>query len=176
VENSEPDPDLPDLNFQNCHNWNSNVHDIEHFYLQQRFANSCFLFTCNSWKFSRLNFSQLKITHMESNSGPESNTAVGDIVCVVVDSGSAHGVNLVADASGFGAIVESWDRASGGKFGVVQKHGGVHLGNYLFAINDNQMSSVPFAEVLSVLNDRNILKKYLKFMSSSEYHRRKYVL
>ena len=110
---------------------------------------------------------------MHEINGNHFNTAVGDIVSVTVDSSNSYGVNFVPDASGFGAIIGSWNRAYGGNFGVVQKHGGVHVGDYLFAVNDNLVGSVAHLEVLSILNDRNILKKSLVFMSQNEYSRRK---
>ena len=113
---------------------------------------------------------------MQNNSSNQHfNTAVGDIVSVSLDSSNCHsiGVNFLPDVKGLGAVVGSWDRAYGANFGVVQKHGGVHVGDCLFAVNDNLVGSLAHLEVLSILNDRNIMKTSLVFMSQKEYSRRK---
>ena len=110
---------------------------------------------------------------MHEISGHHSNTAVGDIVVVTVDSSHSYGVNFVPAGLGFGANIGSWDRANGGNFGDVQKHGGVHVGDCLFAVNNNLVGSIAHLEVLSILNDRNTLKKSLVFMSQNEYSRRR---
>jgi hypothetical protein len=43
----------------------------------------------------------------------------------------------------------------------------------LFAINDTPLEVTPFAEVMLLVRDRNILKKAFKFMNSREYYRRR---
>ena len=43
-------------------------------------------------------------------------------------------------------------------------------------VNDFSLELVPYAEALTIVNDRNILKKCLKFMNSNEYQRRRYAL
>ena len=105
--------------------------------------------------------------------GPNADTSVGDIVSVAVGGEGSYGVTFLPDSSGFGAVIGCWVRASGGKIGVIQKHGGVHLGDVLVAVNDTHLDSVPYNEVLYIINDRNILKKDFKFMSTNECRRRK---
>jgi len=110
-------------------------------------------------------------TTMET--GPDVNTAVGDTVIIQVASEGPYGVVFEADRNGSAAVIKSWERLPGGKFGVIQKHGGVHVGDVLFAVNETQLDYVPHAEVMFIVNDRNILRKVFKFMSSAEYYRRK---
>ena len=62
-----------------------------------------------------------------------------------------------------------------GKFGLIQKHGGVHYGDVLCAINDQPLEHIRHNEALKMLNNRNTLTKVLKFVNSKEYYRKKYV-
>ena len=105
--------------------------------------------------------------------GPVKDTAVGDIVVINVDSEGPYGVNLEADEDGCAAVIKGFEKLPNGKFGPLQKHGGVHFGDVLFAINDIQLEIVTFQEVMSIIRDRNLLKKALKFMSATEYYHRK---
>ena len=50
---------------------------------------------------------------MHEISGHHSNTAVGDIVVVTVDSSHSYGVNFVPDGLGFGANIGSWTELTG---------------------------------------------------------------
>ena len=79
------------------------------------------------------------------------------------------------DKDGNAAVIRQWDRLPNGKFGPVQKHGGIHYGDVLFAINDTKLESLTHADALVLIRDRNILKKIFKFMNSNEYYRKKYV-
>lgn len=47
------------------------------------------------------------------------------------------------------------------------------MGDVLYAVNETHLDYVPHAEVMFIVNDRNILRKVFKFMSSAEYYRRK---
>lgn len=53
------------------------------------------------------------------------------------------------------------------------QHGGVHLGDVLIAINDTKVSDIAYSEVTSLLGNRNILQKSLKFQKYDEYLRQK---
>ena len=105
--------------------------------------------------------------------GPVKDTAVGDIVVINVDSEGPYGVHLEGDEDGCAAVIKGFEKLPNGKFGPLQKHGGVHFGDVLYAINDIQLEVVPFQEVMGIIRDRNLLKKALKFMSSTEYYHRK---
>ena len=107
------------------------------------------------------------------HTGPELNTAVDDSVAISVPSEGPYGVIFEPDKTGSAAVIKSWERLHGGKFGAIQKHGGVHVGDVLYAVNDTHLDYVPHAEVMFIVNDRNILRKVFKFMSSAEYYRRK---
>jgi hypothetical protein len=67
--------------------------------------------------------------------GPSTDTAAGDIVVISVPPDGPYGVNFVADTDGFAAVIHSFDRLPNGKFGPLQKHGGLHYGDVLFEIN-----------------------------------------
>ena len=70
-------------------------------------------------------------------------------------------------------MVKAWERLPNGKFGPLQKHGGIHYGDVLFAINDIALDIIPFSEVMQIVKDRNLLKKSFKFVSGAEHYRRK---
>ena len=101
--------------------------------------------------------------------GPELDTAVGDTVIVTVPSDGPYGVILQADSEGNAAVVKAWERLPNGKFGLLQKHGGIHYGDVLYGVNDILLDTIPHNEALNIILDRNILKKSFKFISSNEY-------
>jgi hypothetical protein len=107
---------------------------------------------------------------MESSGG---DTLAGDTVTIQVPADGPYGVNLRPDESGNAAVVHSFDKLPNGKFGPIQKHGGVHYGDILFEINDTNLSSVSHAEALQMLSSRNTLKKILKFQNPKVYYRKK---
>ncbi len=103
------------------------------------------------------------------STGPELDTAVGDTVVVTVPSDGPYGVILEADADGNAAVVKAWERLPNGKFGLLQKHGGIHYGDILYGVNDILLDTIPHNEALNIILDRNILKKTFKFISLNEY-------
>jgi hypothetical protein len=105
--------------------------------------------------------------------GPTTDTAVGDIVVVNVNPDGPYGIDFMPDDDGCAAIVYSWERLPNGKFGPLQKHGGIHVGDVLFAVNDTPLDVMPHKEALAMINNRNLLKKQFKFMSMNEYNRKK---
>ena len=105
--------------------------------------------------------------------GPPKDTSCGDIVTIHVESEGPYGVSLEADEDGCAAVIKGFEKLPSGKFGPLQKHGGVHFGDVLFAINDIQLDVLPFAEVMGIIRDRNLLKKAFKFMNSGDYYHRK---
>lgn len=105
--------------------------------------------------------------------GPTSDTMAGDIVSITVPPDGPYGVNLTSDSDGHAAVVVSFDPLPNGRFGPIQKHGGVHAGDVLFEINDNSVMNTNFEDVKRMISDRNTLKKVLKFVNSKEYYRRK---
>jgi hypothetical protein len=97
----------------------------------------------------------------------------GDIVTIQVPPDGPYGVLFESDRDGHAAVIKAWDRLPNGKFGPLQKHGGLHYGDVLFAINDTDVDSLPHADVVALVRDRNILKKVFKFKNSNEYYRAK---
>jgi hypothetical protein len=100
-------------------------------------------------------------------------TAAGDIVSILVQPDGPYGVNLTADEGGNAAVVRSFDRLPNGKFGPIQKHGGVHSGDVLFQINDTVLSHLSHADTVRMLSNPNTLKKVLRFQNKREYYRQK---
>lgn len=111
---------------------------------------------------------------MSSASGPDADTAAGDIVQLLISNPDTPlGVTFEADIDGKAAVIKSFDRLPNGKFGPFQKHGGIHQGDVLISLNEIVLESIPHTDVLSMMKDRNILKKSLKFMNSKEYYRKR---
>jgi hypothetical protein len=105
--------------------------------------------------------------------GLQSDTAAGDIVSIVVNPDPPYGISFEADVEGNAAVIKSFEKLPNGKFGPLQKHGGLHIGDVLFAINDIHLDSISHADTISMVRDRNILKKTFKFMNSREYYRKR---
>eukprot|EP01038_Epipyxis_sp_PR26KG_P016769 gene16769-22948_t len=117
--------------------------------------------------------SVLKGNSNQSTIGSIQDTGSGDIVIISVTPDPPYGVNFVADNDGCAAVIESFDRLPNGKFGPLQKHGGLHYGDVLFEINDTPLENTLFNDVLKIINDRNLLKKTFKFINQREYYRKK---
>lgn len=105
--------------------------------------------------------------------GPAADTAAGEVVLINLPSDGPYGVNFAADEDGNALVVKVFDRLPNGKFGPIQKHGGVHYGDVLFEINDTSLMNVPFADALRMVEGKNLLRKGVKFMNSREYYRKK---
>lgn len=105
--------------------------------------------------------------------GPDKDTAVGDVVVIKVGNKGPYGMELGPDRTGQGLVVISWQRLPDGKFSSVQKHGGVHIGDAIAYFNDTFLGSVAHKDAQALLDDQRTLKKELKFMGSSEYYRKK---
>ena len=109
----------------------------------------------------------------EFTRGPTLDTASGDIVAISVPPDGPYGVNFTADADGNAAVIHSFDRMPNGKFGPLQKHGGLHYGDVLFEINDVPLVNLNFNETIRMVSDKNMLKKNFKFINSKLYYRKK---
>jgi hypothetical protein len=105
--------------------------------------------------------------------GPNADTRAGEMVSLIVSPDGPYGVTFVADVDGCGAVVETFERLPNGKFGPIQRHGGIQIGDVLFEINDTSLMNCKFSDVMRLVLDRNILKKEFKFFNSREYYRRK---
>ncbi len=108
---------------------------------------------------------------MESSVGLD--TQAGDTIVLQVPADGPYGVSLGPDETGNAAVVRGFDKLPNGKFGPIQKHGGIHYGDILTEINDIPLASVPHAEALQMLANKNTLKKILKFQSPKVYYRKK---
>ncbi len=104
-------------------------------------------------------------------SGVSKDTAAGDIVSIIVPVDGPYGIILEPDRDGHAAVIKAFERMPDGKFGIIQKHGGVHYGDVLFQINDVQLDVVSTKDVMGMVRDRNLLKKSFKFCNATEYYR-----
>eukprot|EP01035_Chromulina_nebulosa_P016969 gene16969-22465_t len=109
----------------------------------------------------------------ENTVGPLVDTAAGDIVSISVSPDGPYGVYFESDKNGNAAVISSFERLPNGNYGVLQKHGGLHLGDVLFAVNDTYLESLPHKDVINLIKDRNVLKKTFRFMNNKEYYRKK---
>ena len=105
--------------------------------------------------------------------GPTADTQAGDIVTIAVNPDGPYGVVFSPDNDGQAAVVRGFEKLPNGKFGVVQRNGGVHVGDVLFEVNDTSLMNRTFEESVKIISDRNILKKEFKFINSRDYYRRK---
>jgi hypothetical protein len=98
-------------------------------------------------------------------------------VSVTVPGSGPYGITIESDRFGHAAVLKSWVRLPTGKFGAVQKHGGVSLGDVLVAVNDVSVVNAPFADVKAMLgksgSGSGTAVKVLKFQSSAEYYGKK---
>ncbi len=56
-------------------------------------------------------------------------------------------VFLTTDTDGCAAVVSGWEKLPDGKFGPVQKHGGVRIGDVLFMMNGRPLDKTPHRDV-----------------------------
>ena len=105
--------------------------------------------------------------------GPDVDTKTGDIVSIEVPNVGPYGITLGPDKSGQGAIIISWSKLPDGRFGTVQRHGGVHIGDAILMVNNSSLAHISHHDASRIITDGNILRKNLTFCSSREYYRLK---
>lgn len=105
--------------------------------------------------------------------GPSADTQAGDIVCISVPPDGPYGVSFVPDSDGCAAVVQGFEKLPSGRFGPVQRDGGVHIGDVLCEINDVSLMNRRFDESIKMIADRNTLRKEFKFMNPRDYYRKK---
>ena len=69
-------------------------------------------------------------------SGPSKSTDHDPVVSIKVPTRGPYGVLLEDDGAGCSAVVKAFERLPSGKFGPIQKHGGVRVGDVLVGINE----------------------------------------
>lgn len=89
-----------------------------------------------------------------------------------VSATGPYGVSVEPDKFGHAAVVKNWVRLPNGKFGQIQKHGGINLGDVLVAINDINITNTPHEETKEILS-KSMPTKVLKFVSSAKYYSEK---
>lgn len=108
----------------------------------------------------------------EGGFGPAKDTAVGEIVTILLSGSDPDGLKLKADRDGYAAVIVDFERVKG-KFSTIQRHGGVHPTDVLYQINESNLENMPFDDVVAMLRNRNLLRKQLKFINNNEYYARK---
>ena len=92
-------------------------------------------------------------------------TALGDEVTVDVGQQGPYGALLRAGPGGNAAVLIAWERLPSGKFGPIQKSGGVRLGDILIRLNSVELHQRRFEDVMTMLRNPGILNKRLTFVS-----------
>ncbi len=105
--------------------------------------------------------------------GPDVDTKTGDIVSIEVPNVGPYGITLGPDKSGQGALIVSWSKLPDGRYGTVQRHGGVHIGDAILMVNNSSLAHISHRDASRIIQDGNILRKHLTFCSSREYYRLK---
>eukprot|EP01041_Mallomonas_annulata_P003063 gene3063-6005_t len=100
-------------------------------------------------------------------------TRAGDVLVENLCGMGSLGVTYDADKDGACALIIGWERLPNGKFGHVQKHGGVHIGDALYSINEIIVNRIPHSEVMAILRNNKININSLKFINIQEHYRRK---
>jgi len=67
-------------------------------------------------------------------------------------------------------VIKRWERMPDGKFGPVQTHGGVRLGDAVLRMNDTDLSTLSFGAAKAIIGETNLLRKSLTFGSPAKYH------
>lgn len=107
------------------------------------------------------------------STGIRQDTLAGDSVHILVPSEGPYGVVFTCDNEGHAAVVREFIRLPDGRFGPIQKHGGIHVGDVLYEINDNSLMNLPHQDVIKMIQDTNMLKKNFKFLNNKEYYHQK---
>lgn len=98
---------------------------------------------------------------------------VDHALVVNINENSQHtGVVWAPDNDGQAAVVRDYVRLPNGKFGPVQKHGGIVIGDVLYSINNTLVSMVKHHEVITILQSKAQFMT-LTFLHHDEHYRRK---
>ncbi|GMH57784.1 hypothetical protein TrRE_jg6986, partial [Triparma retinervis] len=76
---------------------------------------------------------------------------------------------LRAGPDGCAAMIVAWERLPNGKFGPIQRDGGVRLGDILLRLNTVDLHQRKFEDVMTMLRNPGILNKRLTFVSKEKY-------
>ena len=100
--------------------------------------------------------------------GPKKSTQHDGRVAVEVDPSGPYGIQVEAGPDGQSAVIKAWEKV-GGKFGIVQRHGGVRIGDMVVRVNELDCVMLRFNNVMAAVNDGNKLKKSITFASPATY-------
>ena len=96
-------------------------------------------------------------------------TALGEEVTVDVGATGPYGALLSAGPNGNTAVLVAWERLPNGKFGPIQKDGGVRLGDIMIRLNQVDLHNRRFNDVMTMLRNPGILRKRITFVSKDKY-------
>lgn len=109
---------------------------------------------------------------MTTVGGPPSDTLAGDIVTIIIPSDGYYCARFIPDKDGCAAVLDSFTRKNG-IVGPLEKHRGVHKGDVLLEVNETSTMMLSHADTIKLIEDKNTLRRVLKFINSREYYRRK---
>ena len=84
---------------------------------------------------------------MAALTGPRQSTQHDGVVQIEVDVTGPYGIHLGECPGGCSAQITSWERLPNGKFGIIQRHGGVKIGDLVVRVNDVDCSILLFCRL-----------------------------
>ncbi len=78
--------------------------------------------------------------------GPKSSTQHDGTVSIEVNPDGPYGIVTAAGPNGRCAVIKEWSRMPDGKFGALQIHGGIRLGDFIVRVNDIDCTGLTFAQ------------------------------
>lgn len=106
---------------------------------------------------------------MAALTGPRQSTQHDGVVQIEVDVTGPYGIHLGECPGGCSAQITSWERLPNGKFGIIQRHGGVKIGDLVVRVNDVDCSITPFLQTITAVQDNNVIRKVITFASPLAY-------
>ena len=84
------------------------------------------------------------------SAGPRKSTDHDRVVSVAVPTVGPYGVTMEDDGNGKAAVIRAWEKLPDGKFGAIQRHGGVRVGDVLVGVNETPTAELPFPQVMEL--------------------------
>ena len=84
------------------------------------------------------------------SAGPKKSTDHDRVVSVGVPTVGPYGVTMEDDGRGKAAVIRAWEKLPDGRFGAVQRHGGVRVGDVLVGVNETPTAELPFPQVMEL--------------------------
>ena len=104
-----------------------------------------------------------------STTGPKKSTQHDGQVSIEVDPVGPYGMHLEAGPGGVAAAITFWERLPTGKFGAIQRHGGVRIGDLVVRVNDLDCALLAFNQVVGAVQNSNVVRKAITFASPAQH-------